>query len=57
MKQRDKHKTNKRDKQKHIPNKYGKWKPQRRLQAVARIEPKQWRRLGLNEERRGLFWV
>ena len=50
MKQRDKYKTNKRDKQKHIPKKYGKWKPQRRLQAVARIEPKQWRRFGLNEE-------
>ena len=57
MKQRDKHKPNKRDKQKHKPNKYGKWEPKRRLQAVAQIEPKQWQRLGLNEERRGLFWV
>ena len=57
MKQRDKQNPNKRDKQKHKPNKYGKWKTQRRLQAVARIEPKQWRRLGLNEERRGLVWV
>ena len=57
MKQRDKQNPNKRDKQKHKPSKDGKWKPRKRLQAVARTEPRRRRRLELNEEQRGLFWV